>query len=214
MKTYFDKSVFTTISEYQVKEIEKIEAAAAEMNKFWPAKPVYSGHESEKDGSIIFERAEILLEHPFLNITAAPPYNSQPRYHWKFFCNSFDQFSKLNSYEREINTPEPNNVKALSTNKIKAWLNYYELKYKELSERNEKNTSTILQFLKSLEGLNVDWYGKNKNGENNRGEIVKNGIAFNFEIGSGQIYTKIEIHYKTEQDLETFLKLSDNKFNS
>jgi hypothetical protein len=102
---------------------------------------------------------------------------------------------------------EPKMMGVLSTKKIESWIKYYNDLYNLLLIENNKNVAKIEAFKETLEGQEVIWHPFN-----NSGVIVKNGLEFSFSINDTYISTKIELHYKTDSDLETFKKLSDNKF--
>lgn len=206
---HYPKENFANISEYDQKNIDHLEPIAAEVNKFWPAKQVFYGYESENK-QLIYSRTAIVLEHPFLDIEIDPPRRAG-KDKWDMRCYSFDM-KNITYHDHKIDAKEPNDFKVLTTKKIQAWVDYFELKFKFLSELNEKRANIVADFLKSIEGQNVQWYGKNQYGENNRGEIVKNGLLFKFEISTGYVSKRIEIHYKAGNDLDTFLKLADNKY--
>ena len=88
------------------------------------------------------------------------------------------------------------------------WFEYHLAVIEEAKKINAANGSEEAKFLKSIEGLPVNW---DRNGKS--GEILQNGILFSFSIGPTYISKKIEIHYKVSNELESFLKLSKNQYN-
>lgn len=103
---------------------------------------------------------------------------------------------------------EPKNIGKLSTKKINDWKAYLTEVYNALAITNESNSNEIDLFLKSIEGQDVQWYGESKK----RGEILKNGIVFRFDIDATSVSTEIKLDFAIPRTLESFLKLSDNKY--
>lgn len=102
---------------------------------------------------------------------------------------------------------EPQQIGVLSLKKLVNWFEYHISVINEAKELNNVNGSEKDKFLKSIEGLPIHWYNNGKNGE-----IIQNGIKFSFNIGETYISKKIEVHYQVSNELENFLKLSNNKY--
>ena len=106
----------------------------------------------------------------------------------------------------------PQNVGVLTTNKIKAWVEFFIKVYEQLVIISGNRVKDINDFeaKAKAEGAvigNKDSYGAFK------GRIIKNGIEFEFEVlNEGYISKKIEVHYSVNDTLADFLALADNKY--
>lgn len=193
-----------SLTDYQKKEIENQKKLCEEINKFHPASLLFSIYEN--DGKPYFEWVAIRLDHVFLDLTIKyDGYRKKYNIGTNFWCfkelGNDNINNALNAFER------PNKIGVPTTKKINDWISYYEKVYKALEEENKGAIENINSFLKSLKGLPVKWSVPNK-----KGTISKNGIEFTFRIGDGYIYQNIELHYSVSANIETFKKLSDNKF--
>lgn len=109
------------------------------------------------------------------------------------------------------------NMKAITAKKIQAHIDAQEAYRKAMQARESDAVIKVKDFLDTLEGLPVkyDRLGEHtgREGEICGGEIVQNGIDFSFKISEdGYISKKISVHYSVENDLESFKKLSANKY--
>lgn len=188
-------------------EIEEKIALAKEVSSFLPAIPII--HISDEDGKLYYEYCQVVIQHPKLIFVI-----SYDEYRKKYSITCENILKLKNVSHGTIRTEkgkflEPVEMGKLSLKKIQAWIEYYKTVYENLSKINEENKNKIAQFLKSIEGMPVKWYGH----KSKQGSIVKNGIEFIFEIMLEYVSTKIKIHYTENKDIDTFLKLSDNKYN-
>jgi len=194
-------------SDYNKKEIDKAKKLAKEVSEFYPCE-VYIEYSNE-GGNKYFEYVFVQLSHPTLKIEIR-----KDSFHNidKFFiiCESINELKNISYYDMERikeNIEAPKNIGVLTSKKITDWINYHEKIYYQAKIINDNNLSKKEEFLKSIEGLDVTWIEKDKNGY-----IVKNGIEFTFIISDSNISTDIKINYKVTSSLENFLKLSDNQY--
>jgi hypothetical protein len=192
-------------SDYQKKDILEQITKAKEISQFHPCEVKVSV--SEQDGKLYFEHTHLKLKHESLDMTIRFD-NHRKKY--SIWCDSIRGLKNVTSYtiqDEKKKLVEPKNIGVLTTKKINDWLTYYEQLYNNLEALNESNESKEQKFLDSLKGLKVD-FDKDRKG----GEVIKNGIRFRFKIEPTYIRQEIEIHYECESNLNTFLKLSDNKY--
>lgn len=108
-----------------------------------------------------------------------------------------------------------NKVKTLTKKKIDQLIAIENDYHAQMAKLEEEYTQKHIDFLQSIKNLPVT-YTKDYNNNINGGEITKNGIEFTFLLNQdGYIQKDIKIHYnyKVNNDIDTFLKLSDNKYN-
>ena len=169
---------------------------ANEISKFYPCLVIHDNN---------FNDDFILLNHDYLELRISK--NSKGKY--SIYAYNLRDFKNIDSYDlkkAQTQFTEPNQIGVLTTKKINAWIEYFESVYNHLKSLDEKQGNEVEIFLKSIEGLPINWNYK-KTG----GEIIKNGIRFKFSIDNGSVSQRIELEY-ISNNLETFLKLSDNKF--
>jgi len=107
------------------------------------------------------------------------------------------------------------NMKVLTAKKLQAKLDAENASESELEAKEKEAQDKINAFLKSIDGLGFKFSREDYKDEKSpikSGELVKNGVEFEFTISQdGYISKKIKIHYAVDNTLENFLKLSDNK---
>jgi hypothetical protein len=187
------------------KDFEKTEALCVEVFKFHPAKIMVCL--DEYDGQTSFHSAEVRLLHADIEITVR---HDEYRKKYHIIANMERNFKNINHYtieevKKDLN--RPNDIGVLSSKKILEWINYYEAIYSRLYRKDKENGSEKDLFLKSLDGLPVEWSKDKK-----QGWIVRNGIKFSFTIGETYVSEKMEIDYSVSTSIATFKKLSDNKY--
>lgn len=133
---------------------------------------------------------------------------------YSFYLNKKNPYVEFYTQEEVCKTlKKPQEVGVLTEKKISDWVKYLTEAHEQLKKISEERVENVDKFLNKMKKMGV----KINNGYDNRlsGEIVKNGLKFSFEIGeSGYISKKIDVHYSTGNDEDTFLKLADNKFIS
>jgi len=99
----------------------------------------------------------------------------------------------------------------LSKTKVINWVEYLIKEYEYLVELSKERTIKINAFLAEIEKLDGD---KRIDTDHYHGTITKNGIEFHYEIGdTGYISKSLKLRtYPSNDDLENFKMLSDNKF--
>lgn len=199
--TDFENQNEIVLRDSEQKTINQYKETAAEISKFFPAS-VYV-EISEYEGSKSFEYCVINIDNTNINVSLL----TYPKLHYHFYTSL--EFKNLTRYDIQrikgkFETPQ--NVGVLNLKKIQNWINYLNSIDEVCLSENDKYKNDIDLFLKSIEGLSVKWNGSKK------GEIVKNGIVFEFEISETYVSKKIKVDYKPTSDLETFLKLADNQY--
>lgn len=196
-------------NEYQSRDLAEIIRRSEEINAFYPCQ-VYLNFDQYDNGEEYYKYAEIKAIYKGT----------------EFFIKYWEQTKKYHIYSEELtrkfknidnytlsrikeNIKEPQQIGVINLKKLVNWFEYHLAVIEEAKKINEANESEEAKFLKSIEGLPVKW---DRNGKS--GEILQNGILFSFSIGPTYISKKIEINYKVSNELESFLKLSENKYNN
>lgn len=205
-KTELDKLNLNNLSEYKIKEIQANENLAAEVSKFHPARAVYTVNE-ENGIKYLSDWNPVLLDHPTLRLEIGKRRQGSKVYYSVIFRERYENLQHHEIQRLLENLKEPNSIGVLNAKKIQDWIKYYEDRHRILSEANNANANEIEKFIRSLDGLPVQWYDNKK-----KGEIIKNGIVFKFEIGTSYIFQKFEVHYSVNANLTNFLRLADNKY--
>jgi hypothetical protein len=192
--------------DYIMDQIKEVKKQVQEVEKFYPCYPLFAC--SHYDGKYHYEHSTINLKHPSLNITIK--YDSY-RKKWYLNCPTLSELKNVTHgtmSEAKRSLTEPNNIGVLTDKKILQWVNYYESIFDKVITVDLTNYDKKQTFLKSLEGLPVQWQEKDK-----KGWIKKNGIEYTFSIEATCISENIKIHTSgMNENLSTFLKLSDNKY--
>lgn len=173
----------------------------AEVSEFYPAEVLIT---------ISLHDGKYYLGHCYVHLKDTTVYVSYYSHKKRYSFVDYTEYPTISRYEQTEtikHIKEPNYVGKLSTKKITEWVNYYNECNKVLKAKDDELNNNVQTFLDSIKDENVQWWN-NKNS----GEIVKNGIVFSFNIENGWISKKIEVHYSVSSDLDTFKKLSDNKF--
>ena len=199
--TDFENQNEIVLNDFEQKTVNQYKEEANEISKFFPAS-VYV-EISEFEGRKYFDYCTINIDNTNINVL----HSIYPKPHYHFY--SVLTFQNLTKYDidairKQFETPQK--VGVLSLKKIQSWINYLNSVDEVCKVENDKYKNEIDLFLKSIEGLPVKWNGSKK------GEIIKNGIVFEFEISETYVSKKIKVHYKPENTLENFLKLSDNQY--
>jgi hypothetical protein len=207
MKQYAINEVLPVLdlSDYQSKGLTETIKLSEQVNQFYPCEVVLNF--SEYDNKEHYEHADIKMIYKDIAFYIT---------YWKhkkkyvIYEDTLRTFKNVDNYaikRIKEGLDEPQNIGVLSTKKLINWFEYHIAVIEEASKYNDKNGAEKEAFLKSIEGLPVNWYNNNK-----QGEIVQNGIKFSFTIGETYISKKIEVYHQASNTLETFLKLSNNKY--
>lgn len=109
-----------------------------------------------------------------------------------------------------------NNMKVLSARKLQQKIDLENAYHNEMQEKENKAVEKQREFLESIKNLPFNYSREDYNdpkSEIKSGFCVQNGIEFSFELSQdGYISKKISIHYNVDNSIESFLKLSDNKY--
>jgi len=109
----------------------------------------------------------------------------------------------------------PFKVGVLSKKKVQAWLDYeiavFEKQKKESSSKIEK----IQKYMKKAEKAGFGWQCINEREGYYHTALIKNGIEMSIDIESlGYISKKIRLHYSVDASIESFISLSQNKYEN
>lgn len=186
-----------TLNDYQKSRIEGTKLLQKDVEQFYPCELSFTVEDDR-----YFDMPEVILKHDYLRIDI-----SHRDKVYSIVTGDYLKFKNLSNWDRRKirdDIEAPNKIGVLSTKKIQDWILYHEKIYNGIKEISENNTAKIDDFLKSIEPLPFT-YSDGKN----RGEIVKNNIAFGYSISEGCINKKIWL-IDTPATIKNFLKLSDN----
>ena len=108
---------------------------------------------------------------------------------------------------------KPQEVGVLNTNKIKAWVEYLIKIYQDMIEISKERVLKIDSFEKQAREAGATIGKKDTYYGTFSGQIVKNGIEFEFSIqDEGYISQEIKVYYKVSDTIENFLALADNQY--
>jgi hypothetical protein len=208
MKKYTINEVLPVLelSDYNQKSLTEVINTSKKVSQFYPSQVILNFQ--EEDGKEYYQYAEIKMNYK--------GYDFYIKY-WeqkKKFIIYEDFTRRLKNVDRyalasiKEKIQEPQQIGVLSEKKILNWFEYHLAVIQEAVKIDIEKGSEKDAFLKSIEGLPVKWWNNGKSGE-----IIQNGVKFSFTISETYISKKIEIYYSVPNDLESFLKLSDNKYN-
>lgn len=125
----------------------------------------------------------------------------------KLYFNNYNEVSDFNNWRSE--RPYPNYIRTARPSKrqLTEWVEYIKEEERMFIEHVTKCRKEKADFLESIKDYKVYW-----NPDKSGGEIEKNGINFSFTFDKGEIFTKIKLAYNAGSSLESFKKLSDNKW--
>lgn len=107
---------------------------------------------------------------------------------------------------------KPNDIHKLNGNKIINWVEYLIPIYEEMLVLSRERVKKVAEFEESIKKLNGHIGNKDVYGQFS-GEVIKNGIEFEFTVhDEAYISKQIKIHYSVKDTLESFLQLADNKY--
>jgi len=140
--------------------------------------------------------------------------------HINFFKYPFKKYNNIDSYKKnqivEKFTANLNKMKVLSVKKVNERLRAIDGYILELEQLEHEYSLNIDNFIKSVQNeKNLIWHYDYDKIKKIGGKIERNGLTFSFSFDTnGYIKQNIEIHYSTDENLDTFKKLSDNKYQS
>lgn len=200
---------YANLNDYQLQNIADDEEITAEINAFWPCELLVEC--SLENGKLYREHTKMrLVVDGEAEISINKWRNGSKKHHYVIYCPSIDNLKNVSRYAlREImaKMTEPNRIGVLNKKKIQAWVDYYMEVYAKAKAISEQNTDEKDAFLKSIEGLPVRWWNNGK-----QGEIVMNGLKFEFSLTESYVSKRIEVHYTANSELSTFLAMADNKY--
>jgi hypothetical protein len=187
-------------SAYNNEQIKDVLHLVNDVSRFVPASAIIYMQDAAR-----IDYTECKIEHSTLILTI-----SLYKQKYSIQCRSIEKFSNVKptaSHNARQAVGEPRNIGVLSKKKLLEWINFYEQVYAILLAEDQQNLSTKDEFKKSLMGLPVEW-SRNGNG----GKIKTNGIIYTFWFEAHQVRQNIELDSEIPSNLETFLKLSDNRY--
>jgi len=208
MKTYtIDQANTNDLNEYQKRDLTALIKRCEEINFFYPCQ-VYLNFDVEGEKEYyhhaeiktIYKETEFYIKY----------WEHKKKYiiYPKDLRTTFKNIDNYTLRSIEENIKQPQQIGVINLKKLVSWFEYHLAVIDEAAKIDAANGSEEAKFLKSIEGLPVQW---DRNGKS--GEILQNGILFKFSIGPTYITKKIEINYKVSNELESFLKLSKNQYN-
>lgn len=200
------KALNLDINEYQKGEIIKANKLAEEVSKFHPATMVI---EVEKYGTgIYYEQPHVFLDQPNVDYKVTIRYLDYNKHYSISEYNGFGRMDYITPHDKHKNdfTNNLNKIGKLSAKKIQDYLNAIEQTYKALTTLSNERIKKVEAFKKKLEGLPVNFWNEGRNGQFSRG-----GLNYYFSIEDNG-YIKEEIRTDFVSGLDSFLKMSDNKF--
>lgn len=207
MKTYTISEILPALNltDYQNKDLTETIKLSEQVNQLYPCEVILNF--SEYDNKEHYEHADIKMTYKDIAF-----YVRYWEYKKKYviYEDTLRTFANVDSYtikRIKENIKEPQQIGVLSLKKLVNWFEYHIAIINETKKINDANGDEKEAFLKSIEGLPVKWWNNNK-----QGEIVQNGIKFSFSINETYISKNIKIHYSVNNELENFLKLSNNKY--
>jgi hypothetical protein len=208
MKTYtIDQVNKNQLSEYQNRDLTQLIKICEEINSFYPCQ-IYLNFIVE-NGAEYYDYSEIKAIYKETEF-----YIKYWEYKKKYVIYPKDlrtTFKNIDNYTLrsiEENIKEPQQIGVINLKKLVSWFEYHLAVIDEAAKIDAENRNKEEIFLKSIEGLPVEWSSNKKSGE-----ILQNGILFKFSIGPTYISKKVEINYNVSNELESFLKLSKNQYN-
>lgn len=195
-------------SKYQAERIIEAEALAEEVKKATKYE-VICNHYFNRDNH---DYSRVII--PFANYEIEVKKDWKGKYEitcptlYKLIDGKNFTFNELS--EIEIQHTKPNNIGKLTEKKFDDWEKYYSKIYQQAREKVKEIEKKVQIFKDKIinSGLPVNWSSETS------GEITKNGITFKFNLINGFPICNMEIHYKVPNTFESFLKLSDNKYNN
>ena len=201
MKTITEVEFNKLSIESRIGEIDTARKILEDFSKFYPCELAF--RVSENEGKSYYEGCDVRLYYKGIELFV--------RFYKKYLITNWNNYPELSDsarYTIKNNISEPKQIGVLSQKKINDWLEYHYLTHLEFEKSSKEKTKEKEEFLNSIKDLNVEW-SKDKS----RGYIYRNGLVFNFRFSFGYIEKRIELD-RVNNNLETFLQLSDNKFNS
>lgn len=188
--------------ELSISNKNEIEKATKVLNEVKPYHDCFLVYEVNADN--YFQYVEVYLKHDSLDMRISfTTYDKR----YNVWCKNLDRFSNLTKWDVKnacSSILEPNNMKKLSTNKIKEWIVYYEKMFATAEPINDEYKDLEELFREKLKGFEIHW------DDETSGEIRKNGIEYTFEINKTYIKQNISICEDVDGSLETFEKIADN----
>jgi len=140
--------------------------------------------------------------------------------HINFFEYPFKKYNNIDGDKKgqivEKFTAHLNKMKVLSAKKVNEQLKAIDNYTLELERLEYEYSLNISNFIKSVQNeKNLVWHYNYDKTKKISGKIERNGLVFSFSFGTnGYIKQNIKIHYAINENLDTFKKLSDNKYQS
>lgn len=195
----------TNFNDWQSKQIQETKEQADKINALYPCEILL--YFSEHEGQEYYERADIKMTYQGHEFFIRYWEHKKKYVIYETFTQSLKNVDRYALSKIKETIQEPQQIGVLSTKKLLNWFEYHLAVIQEAKKIDAQNGNTKEAFLKSIEGLPVHWYNEGKHGE-----IIQNGIKFSFTIGETYISKKIEVHYQVSNEIDTFLKLADNKY--
>lgn len=201
------------MNEYQKRDYDAMQLFARELSAFYPAQVI-----PHDDHHII--------------VMTRNGKQYQVRKGWKGEIDVFEYpymaYPRVSHSTRGeiVKEHKTQNMRVLSQKKLDAKMDAIDTIHATLTAKEEAATDKRADFLKALDacGVPVTYHHDTRTdfkdgeritikGEITGGYMVRNGIEFTFSFSQdGYISQKVEVHYSANNNIHTFLKLSDNKY--
>jgi hypothetical protein len=206
MKTYTINQVNKTqLSEYQNRDLTEIIKTSEQVNAFYPSEVILKF--SEEDGKEYYQHAEIKMQYKGYDFFIKYWEYKKKYIIYEDFTRTLKNVDRYALASIKSQLDEPQQIGVLSIKKLINWFEYHLAVIEEAIKFDAKNGGEKDAFLKSIEGLPVKWWNNGKSGE-----IIQNGVKFSFTISETYIHKKIEIAHQVSNELEEFLRLSNNQY--
>jgi hypothetical protein len=209
MKTYtIDQINKNQLSEYQNRDLTELIKRCEEINFFYPCQIILNFR--VENGAEYYDYSQIVAV--YKNTEFVIKYWDHKKKYIIYPDELTNKFKNIDRYTIQRimeNIKEPQQIGVVNLKKLVSWFEYHLAISEEAAKIDAENRNKEEIFLKSIEGLPVEWSSNKKSGE-----ILQNGILFKFSITPTYISKKIEINYKVSNELGSFLKLADNKYNN
>lgn len=132
----------------------------------------------------------------------------------------YARYNNVSSHERAqvYAKYKGQNMKVITPKKLQAKIDAENAIHQELEDLEKRAVDKSNAFIEEMRKLEKQGYDVKFSIQDEMvkgGRVEKNGIIFDFDISQdGYISKRIKIDYKVDSTIESFIKLSDNKFTS
>lgn len=194
--------------------IKDAQTLQAEITEFVPAE-VFVRIEKDDEGGYFFDNAYVYItdtlipSRPEFKVFVQKQWVSGTKTKYNFFSEAFRQLQYVSNQDIYEAGPTKNIFK-LSASKVASALEGIKNMYLKLEALGAERAAKVDAFKQGLRDSGLDI--KYSPGQDNSGYTQRGGLEFRYFISqTGHISTNIIL--SASSDLDTFLKISDNKLN-